>query len=401
MAKAYASQVIATAINEIGYREKASNYQLESKSANAGDNSYTKYANFFDTQVPNFYNGPKNGYDWCDMFVDWCMCSTFGVEKGRELLCQPLQSAGAGCIYSYGYYKAKGQVGTTPKIGAQVFFGSYEGGLYHTGLVEKFDSTYVYTIEGNTSSSDSQYDSVARHTYKRVGGGIYGYGYPAYDGETAPTGTNTNTAQTTNNVTTPTTNMNTATNNTTTSGAPSKTVKWTGYVLVQVSPRTWAGTNNTSLKTVGILKKGDTVQVCDTIKADNGDDWYYVFINNKAYGFVPAANISKTNPTTTTAQTTNNITTPTTNMNTATNNTTTSDAPSKTVKWIGVVTADTLNVRKWAGVENATLVSIPSIKYGTKVGVCDSIKANDGSIWYYVVINNSVYGFVHSAYVSK
>ena len=43
---AYASQVIATAINEIGYREKASNIQLESKTANAGNGSYTKYANF-------------------------------------------------------------------------------------------------------------------------------------------------------------------------------------------------------------------------------------------------------------------------------------------------------------------------------------------------------------------
>ena len=295
MAKAYASQVIATAINEIGYREKASNSQLESKTANAGDNSYTKYANFFDSKVPNFYNGPKNGYDWCDMFVDWCFCNTFGVDKGRELLCQPLQSAGAGCIYSYGYYKAKGQVGTTPKVGAQVFFGSYEGGLYHTGLVEKFDATYVYTIEGNTSSSDSQYDSVARHTYKRVGGGIYGYGYPAYDGETAPAGTTT------------------------------------------------------------------------------------------------------TNTTTTTAQT--STTTNTITSTTAT--TTTSGAPSKTVKWTGTVTADVLNVRKWAGTENSTLTSTPSITYGTKVGVCDSVKARDGSTWYYVLINNSIYGFVHSAYISK
>ena len=398
MAKAYASQVIATAINEIGYREKASNSQLESKTANAGDNSYTKYANFFDSKVPNFYNGPKNGYDWCDMFVDWCFCNTFGVDKGRELLCQPLQSAGAGCIYSYGYYKAKGQVGTTPKVGAQVFFGSYEGGLYHTGLVEKFDATYVYTIEGNTSSSDSQYDSVARHTYKRVGGGIYGYGYPAYDGETAPAGTTTTNTTTTTAQTSTTTNTTTSTTaTTTTSGAPSKTVKWTGYVLVQVSPRTWAGTSNASLKTVGILNKGDTVQVCDTIKADNGDDWYYVFINNKAYGFIPVANVSKTKPTTTTAQT--STTTNTITSTTAT--TTTSGAPSKTVKWTGTVTADVLNVRKWAGTENSTLTSTPSITYGTKVGVCDSVKARDGSTWYYVLINNSVYGFVHSAYISK
>ena len=377
MPKAYASQVIATAIKEIGYREKRSNAQLDSKEANAGYNSYTKYANFFDTQVPNFYNGPKNGYDWCDMFVDWCMCSTFGVDKGRSLLCQPLNSAGAGCIYSYGYYKAKGQVGTTPKVGAQVFFGTYEGGLYHTGLVEKFDSTYVYTIEGNTSSSDSIYDSVARHKYTRTGGGIFGYGYPAYDGETAPNNgaTTTNTTQTeaTNTIKT-----DTATN----TNGPSKTVKWTGYMTEKFAARTWAG-SSTTLKTVGALAVGAAIDICDTIKADNGESWYYVYINKKAYGFVPASKVSKTKPGVKT--------------NTATN----TNGPSKTVKWTGTVTADVLNVRKWAGTENANLTSIPTIKYGTKVGVCDSVKAKDGATWYYICINGNIYGFVHSAYIKK
>ena len=93
---------------------------------------------------------------------------------------------------------------------------------------------------------------------------------------------------------------------------------------------------------------------------------------------------------TTTAQNTTN-----------TSSTTTSGAPSKAVKWTGTVTADVLNVRKWAGTENSVLSTIPSITYGTKVGVCDSVKARDGSTWYYVVINGNTYGFVHSAYISK
>ena len=378
MPKAYASQVIATAINELGYYEKASNSQLESKTANAGHNGYTKYANYFDKNFPDFYNGPKNGFDWCDMFVDWCFVKTFGHDKGRALLCQPLKSAGAGCIYSYGYYKAKGQVGTTPKVGAQVFFGSYEGGLYHTGIVEKFDANYVYTIEGNTS------DMVARRTYRRVGGGIYGYGYPAYDGETAPAGTTTTVTE--NKTSTTTTTKPTTTTTTTTSHGPSKTIKWTGYATIDITPRTWAGTNNGALKTVGTVKKGDAVSVCDTVKADNGNDWYYVIIEKKAYGFVPAANISRTKPSTT-------ITTRTT--------TTSNGAPSKTPKWTGVVTADVLNVRKWAGTDSRTLTSMPCINYGTKVKVCDSVKAKDGATWYYVLIDNRVYGFVHSAYIAK
>lgn len=108
------------------------------------------------------------------MFVDWCFLTAFGYKKALELLCQPEQSAGAGCTYSYNYYKNKGQVGTTPKVGAQIFFGT-PGDFSHTGLVYAFDNSYVYTIEGNTS------DQVAYRQYSRSKSNIY-YGYPNYSG---------------------------------------------------------------------------------------------------------------------------------------------------------------------------------------------------------------------------
>lgn len=76
-----------------------------------------------------------------------------------------------------------------------------------------------------------------------------------------------------------------------------------------------------------------------------------------------------------------------------------SSAPNKTVQWTGTVTADALNVRTWAGTENGTC-SFSPLKNGAEVGVCDSVKANDGSTWYYIKYNNK-YGFVHSAYVTK
>lgn len=173
----YASKVIEVAIGEIGYKEKATNANLQDKTANAGSKDWTKYANDFDTKYPNWYNGKKNGYAWCDMFVDWCFLTAYGYQAALDLLCQPEKSAGAGCTYSYAYYKKKGQVGTTPKVGAQIFFGYSESNLTHTGIVEKFDANYVYTIEGNTSNQ------VARRTYARTAGNIFGYGYPAYDGE--------------------------------------------------------------------------------------------------------------------------------------------------------------------------------------------------------------------------
>lgn len=78
---------------------------------------------------------------------------------------------------------------------------------------------------------------------------------------------------------------------------------------------------------------------------------------------------------------------------------TTSSGLNKTVKWNGVVTADSLNVCSWAGKENSTC-SFSPLSEGVEVGVCDSVKASDGSIWYYIKYNGK-YGFVHSGYVSK
>lgn len=174
-----ASTVIAVAVAEIGYKEKASNAQLDSPAANAGGANYTKYARDFDTLYPNWYNGKKNGFAWCDMFVDWCFLTAFGYERALSLLCQPEKSCGAGCTYSAGYYKAKGQFYTNnPKPGDQIFFGTSISNCSHTGIVEKVDGSKVYTIEGNTS------DMVARRTYALTDKSIVGYGRPKYDAET-------------------------------------------------------------------------------------------------------------------------------------------------------------------------------------------------------------------------
>jgi len=79
------SKLIATAKAELGYLEKASNHLLYDKTANAGNANYNKYAYELD-KIGNIYNGKKNGYDWCDIFVDWCFIKTFGVEAAMKLL---------------------------------------------------------------------------------------------------------------------------------------------------------------------------------------------------------------------------------------------------------------------------------------------------------------------------
>ena len=173
----YASAVIAVAVGELGYVEKASNSQLDSKTANPGSANWTKYARDFDEKYPKWYNGKKNGYEWCDMFVDWCFVTAFGYENALRLLCQPERSCGAGCTWSAKYYKQKGQFFTSnPQVGDQIFFGTSIDNCTHTGLVEKADSSKVYTIEGNTSNK------CARRSYALNSAKIVGYGRPKYDG---------------------------------------------------------------------------------------------------------------------------------------------------------------------------------------------------------------------------
>lgn len=180
-----ASKLISIALNEVGYLEKKSNSNLDSKTGNAGYNNWTKYARDLD-KISGFYNGKKNGYAWCDIFCDWCFVEAFGVEEAKRLLNQPNKSMGAGCYYSAKYYKNNGQFyDRNPKVGDQIFFwNSSKTDVAHTGLVYKVDSAYVYTVEGNTSSASgvvANGGAVEKKKYSLSYSRIYGYGRPKYD----------------------------------------------------------------------------------------------------------------------------------------------------------------------------------------------------------------------------
>lgn len=184
MSKCFAETVVKVALAEDGYLEKASNKNLDNKTANAGKKNYTKYARDLDA-ISGFYNGKKQGFAWCDVFVDWCFVQAFGVDDGKRLLCQPGKSLGAGCGYSMNYYKNKGQFHTSPAIGDQIFFKSGDS-IAHTGLVYDVDKSYVYTVEGNTSSASGVVANggcVRKKKYKLTASSIVGYGRPAYDVE--------------------------------------------------------------------------------------------------------------------------------------------------------------------------------------------------------------------------
>lgn len=183
-------KVINIALGEVGYLEKKSAAQLDDKTGNAGSANITKYAR--DLDALGFYNGRKQGVAWCDVFVDWCFVQAYGKAAALTLTCQPTNAAnncGAGCKYSRNYYKAKGQLFSSPQPGDQIFFFSAsKSSISHTGLVYKVDELYVYTVEGNTSGASgvvANGGGVCKKQYKQTYGRIAGYGRPAYGSQTA------------------------------------------------------------------------------------------------------------------------------------------------------------------------------------------------------------------------
>ncbi len=163
-------KLLAIAAAEIGYHEKASNANLDDKTANSGSANYTKYAR--DLAAAGYYQSNKQGYAWCDMFVDWCFLQLCGgdPDKAQEIICQT-GVYGAGCEWSAKYYKQQNRFFSAPEVGDQVFFNSYA----HTGIVEKIEGGTVHTIEGNTGNQ------VARRAYVLGAAVIDGYGRPKYD----------------------------------------------------------------------------------------------------------------------------------------------------------------------------------------------------------------------------
>lgn len=176
-------RIVETAKKEEGYLEKKTNAMLDDKEANAGSNNWTKYAR--DLDALGVYDGKKNGYAWCDMFVDWCFIKTFGLETAMKMLNQPMKGYGAGCNWSANYYKKAGRFYTSsPKIGDQIFF-TNDGGKSsnHTGLVIGVGNGRVYTIEGNTSSQArvvANGGCVRSKSYSLSYSKIAGYGRPDY-----------------------------------------------------------------------------------------------------------------------------------------------------------------------------------------------------------------------------
>ena len=171
-------KVIKIAENEVGYLEKRTNAQLDSKTANAGYNNYTKYGRDMHKIYPSVMDFPA---PWCDCFVDWCFYVAYGISTAKSLLGGNFDDY---TVASAQMYKNKGAYyKSSPKHGDQIFFRNSTR-ICHTGLVYKVDNNYVYTIEGNTSAGSEVIPNgggVFKKKYSLNNPRIDGYGRPNYN----------------------------------------------------------------------------------------------------------------------------------------------------------------------------------------------------------------------------
>lgn len=180
-------KVIAVASNEVGYLEKSkiaykNNPQiLYEKTAGAGQDNYTKYGYEMHKIYPTVMDFPAF---WCDCFVDWCFQKAYGISTAKSLLGGNFDDY---TVNSCNMYKKHNALGNIPRVGAQVFFtkNGQPSGCHHTGIVYAVDSTYFYTIEGNTSNAKEVIANggcVAKKKYniKKYANKVL-FGYPKYD----------------------------------------------------------------------------------------------------------------------------------------------------------------------------------------------------------------------------
>lgn len=171
--------MIRVALAEEGYLEKRTNDMLESKTANAGSNNYTKFGRDMGC----------NGQPWCDAFVDWCFKKAYGAAEAKALL-------GGWSNYtptSAQYFKNMHQWFTTPQRGDVIFFKNSQR-ICHTGIVLEVKNGRVYTIEGNTSGGstlEANGGCVAKKNYPLGYNRIAGYGRPKYSNTPAAVSSNT------------------------------------------------------------------------------------------------------------------------------------------------------------------------------------------------------------------
>ena len=138
--------LITRCTNDVGYIEKASNKDLDSKKGNPGTANYTKFSR--DVNAAGLMG--CQGEPWC------CTCQfaedlyEFGKDNALAKWYMTEKTyVGYNCFATYNTFKAAGKVGRTPKVGALVVFNYSHIGRVLSIYSEK-GVKYYDCFEGNT-----------------------------------------------------------------------------------------------------------------------------------------------------------------------------------------------------------------------------------------------------------
>jgi len=192
-----ARDVVAVAASQVGYIEgdSTSGYNGEV----GGSSNYTEYGCFL-----GLTGG--SGHAWCAAFCAWSfyaaevtdvLGSKYDTDSGN-IWADAYVPYWSEYLIEQGRYKAAYQFRNSysslydasyvPQPGDLVFFytasGDYPGWEGHIGLVAYSDGTYVYTLEGNTSSQDgveSEGGGMFFKKYSLTGSSLVGFGVMPYE----------------------------------------------------------------------------------------------------------------------------------------------------------------------------------------------------------------------------
>lgn len=334
--------VINIALAEVGYLEKATNANLDDKTANAGSNNYTKY---WRDIYPAYQGQP-----WCACFVTWVFVIAFGKAMAQKLLKH----------YPYVYCPTMADLFTlnaNPKVGDIVIF-KHNGVFTHTGIVIKVSGDQFWTVEGNTSGGSTiiaNGGAVCRKTY--FNSNLPGTKFITPDYSKVQEIKN--------------------------EGNDTPSISASSILKI--------GSNGSAVKT--LQKNLNTlIKAKLTVDGEFGTATYNAVIKFQTKYKLTADGIVGEN-----TQKKINSLLKKKNSSTATTHST------KSV--VGEVTANELNVRSWYGIDSSTgkkyptIVSYPKLKKTNRVSILATYKVN-GETWYKIAINNAatknkdVIGFV-------
>ena len=327
---------------QVGYLEKRSNSQLDSKTGNAGYNNYTKYSR----DVNNMGLMGCQGQPWCATYQFWICAQIFGKQKALGIMGNGFYN----CNSVKAHSKSKGTWHGTPKLGSLVIF---RNGA-HIGRVISISGNTIRTNEGNTSSGglntvEANGGCVDEKSYTIGNSQIDGYVWIDYgEGEDFSDGTDY-------------------------WKAPGTATATVDNLYVRAYPNG---------EIIGELMKGNRFE----INGVTSGKWTQVNVANIGVGWIWTEYIQKDGVQTAEPPK--------------------QEIANKQDKaqrlFVGKVTASALNVRTWAGTEFPQIRSYPTLNRGNLVDVMNYTQtADDGSKWYYIRIAGKYHGFVSAQFIER